>query len=895
MRLILELMQRWRGLLRRSRNDADLAEELRVHLEMAAEHELRRAEVPAAAARAARVRAGGQAQAMERLRDQRSLPSLEALAADVVFGWRQLRRHRTASVSAILSLGLALGATMAAFRLVDTMLLRPLPVADPARLFVTTTVVRDMDGHADERDDFDYPTYRKYVELAGGQADLILMGAAVRRPILVSGEEPEGAIQQFVSGNVFATLGLRPALGRLISEADDVVPNGHPIAVISYDYWQRRFGGDSAVIGSTFRIGSRPIEIIGVAPRGFTGSEPGAVTDFFLPSMMNPEALKASGWSWFRIWVRPKPGIDPGQVQAQLQARYHADHVEHAKEFAADTPQARVEAYLNEQLLLRPAAAGVSAVQKSFRRPLWILSALAGLLLLIACANVANLLLARAMSRRTEMALRLSIGAARGRLIQLMLVESALLAVLSGVAGAAFASWAAPFVVSMLAPADRPVRLILEFDWRALALGTGLTLIVTMLFGIVPALRASAITPVDALKATRGPGGQRRLTDVLVSAQMALCVFLLFGASLFVGTFAELQKRPLGFDPVNLVHITVEGRERLTPETWAQLAAGLTDLPRVEAAAVAGWAPLTGNRWRSSVTVAGRPPESDAPNWVSVSPGYFETMRMRLLEGREFRSGDTSPKRDALKRPVPGVAVVNETFARVYFNGTSPVGRRVTVASSSVPMEIVGMVADAVYSNVREPRHPAVYIPLEPREGATLLIRTDGPAADLHRVLRQEVVRLRPGIQVRELAPFEAFVTQQMIRERLLASLSTFFAVLALLLAAIGMYGVLNYAVTRERREIGLRMALGARPGHVVGLISTRLLGMVCLGAIVGMAGGLLFGRAVGSLLFQMEPTNPVALLAPIIALGLAAMMAALPPAMRAVRIDPAQTIKSDG
>jgi predicted permease len=610
--------------------------------------------------------------------------------------------------------------------------------------------------------------------------------------------------------------------------------------------------------------------------------------------MMNPEALDKVGWSWFRIWARPKPGVDPRQLQAQFQARFHADHLKHAKEFSADTPQSRIDAYLNEQLQLRPAASGVSAVQKSFRRPLWILSALAALLLLIACANVANLLLARAMSRRTEMALRLSIGAARGRLIQLMLVESALLAVLACGVGAALASWAAPFVVSMLAPPERPVRLILDFDWRALALGSSLTLMVTMLFGLVPAVRASAITPLDTLKAARGHGGQRRLTDALVAAQMGLSVFLLFGASLFVGTFSGLQNRPLGFAPKNLVHISVESRESLTREMWAQLASDLGEIPRVESATVAGWAPLSGNRWRSSVTVAGRPAETNAPNWVSVAPGYFETMRMRLIEGREFRAGDGSPRRNAQKQPVPGVAIVNETFARVYFDGRSPVGQRVVQDSSSAPIEIVGLVADAVYFSVREVAHPAVYIPFEARNGATLLIRTEDGAADFRRALRQEVVRLRPGLQVYEVAPFEAFVTQQMIRERLLAALSTFFAVLALLLAVVGMYGVLNYAVTRERREIGVRMALGARPGHVVGLITTRLLGMVGLGALAGIAGGLVFGRAVGALLFQIEPTSPAPLLVPIVVLAMAAALAALPPAMRAVRIDPAQTIKSE-
>ena len=875
MRAVFEFARRLLGLVRRPRTDVDLEEELRLHVELMAEEERRRGHQPAAAARAARIRAGGVTQAMDVLRDQRSIPSLDALAADLVFGWRQIVRHRAASAAAVLSLGLAMGATMAAFRLVDAVLLRPLPVADPSRLFVVTTTSHDPDGQPADRDDFDYPTYREYVAAAGGEASVILIGSAVRRPILIGGGEPEAAIQQFVSGNVFSTLGLQPVLGRLLGANDDRVPGGHPVAVISHDFWQRRFAGDRDIVGRTFRVRSDVIEIVGVGPEGFTGTEPGAVTDFFLPSMMNAQALNSPGWSWFRIWIRPNARVAPDEVQARLQSRTDSD--------------------LGAQLQLRPAGAGVSAIQKSFRRPLLIVAALAALLLLIACANVANLLLARAMSRSTEMALRMSIGASRGRVIQLMLIESMLLALLSCAVGALFAWPAAPFVVSMLAPAERPVRVILDLDWRTLVAGTGLTLAVTMLFGLAPALRASAIAPIGALKQTRARRGQRGLTGTLVAAQMAFCVFLLFGASLFVGTLERLQTRPLGFVPENLVHIGAESRAKQPPAVWAQLAAALRGIPRVESAAAAGWAPLSGNRWRASVTVAGRPSPSDAPHWVAVSPGYFETMRTPLIEGREFRAGDTPPGRSASGPPVPGVAIVNETFARVYFDGRSPVGHRVIVNDSSAPMEVVGVAADAVYYSVREGSHAAVFVPFEPRSDATLLVRTTDGLAELRESLRREVTRLRPDFQLRDVAPFEAFVAQQMIRERLLAALSTFFAVLALLLAVTGIYGVLNYAVARERREIGLRMALGAGPGHVLTLIAAWLLGVVCLGAFAGLAGGLAFGRMVQTLLFEMEPTDPLTLMAPILALAGAAALAALPPAIRAVRVDPAQAIRSEG
>jgi putative ABC transport system permease protein len=895
MRSILELLRRLAGSLRSSRTDADLEQELRLHVEMASADEQRRGHSPAEAARLARLHAGNVALAMESLRDQRGLPWLASARADLIYAWRQILRHRVASLAVVLSLGLTMGATLAAYRLVDAVLWRPLQVADPSHLCFVTFTTHNVDGSPDDRDDFDYPTYRRYVSVASGQADLMLVGAAARRSITFDGGDPEPAIQQFVSGNVFATLGLRPAAGRLLGEQDDVVPGGHPVVVLSHDYWQRRFARDPAVVSRTFRMERRVYEIVGVAAKGFTGTEPGAVTDFFVPSMMNPEALKANGWSWFRIWLRPRPGVDPRHVEALLHTRFQADQLERAKLFTSDTPRSRVEAFLNERLSLAPAGAGASGIQKTFRRPLWILASLATLLLLIACANVANLQMTRALARRAELALRLSLGATRGRLLQLMLLESALLATLACGAGALFAWWAAPFIVSMLAPAERPVRLILDLDLRAVAIGVSLIVAVTMMFGLAHALRASATSPVGALKEIRGQHGHRRLTGTLVAVQMALCVFLLMGASLFVGSLDRLQSRPLGFAPERLLHLSVDSRRQLPAEEWRQLAAALADLPRIESATVAGWAPLTGNRWRSSVTVPGLVSPEDAPNWVNVSPGYFATMRIAMLQGREFRPEDRSPRLDESKKPVAGVAIVNEAFARVYFGGANPVGRQVVVDSSKAPMEIVGLARDAVYFSVREAPHPAVYIPIEARQGATLLLRTSSSGTELAQTIRRELARLAPDLQLRESVAFESLLTQQLIRERLLATLSTFFAALALVLAVIGIYGVLNHAVTRQRREIGLRIILGAGPVHIVVRLTSRLLGALSAGAIVGLAGGVAFGRWVEALLFETKPSDPAALAVPLILMALAALFAVLPPAIRAVRTDPARVIVTAG
>jgi putative ABC transport system permease protein len=884
MRTLWEVLRRVAGSLGARRSDADLQEELRTHLELAAERD-----VPA------RRVSGGVAQAMDALRDQRGLPWFDALRSDLVFGWRQIVRYRIASVAAVLSLGLAMGAALTTFRLVDAVLLRPLPVADPSRLFVLTQMSHDVDLRPNERDDFDYPSYQRYIARAGDDADLMLVGSAVRRKIAIGAGELEPAVQQFVSGNVFRTLGLQPALGRLLSESDDTVPDGHPVVVMTYDYWQRRFGGDSAVIGRSLRISGRPYEIVGVVGPGFTGTEPGMVTDLFVPSMMNPEALKVPNWSWFRIWVRPKADVDPGRVRSLLQAGFKIDQAERAKGFPPDTPKARIDAFFEEHLDMHAAGAGVSATQKAFGPPLWILATLATLLVLMACANVANLLLARATSRKIEMALRLSIGAARRRLVQLLLVESALLAFLAAGVGALFTWWAAPFVVSMLATPDRPLRVVLPLDWRTLLMATTLTLLVTILFGLAPAIRGSAAPLVDALKETRGRRGHRRLADALVAAQAALCVFLLMGAALFVGSLQQLQNRPLGFAPDNVLQVVVDGRKSSTREDWAQLAGSLAATPGVESVAVAGWAPLSGNRWRSTVIVAGGPAPEDAPNWVGIGPGYIGTLQMRLLEGRDFGVEDRPAARDATGQLVPGVAIVNEAFARVYFGGRSPVGQRVIVESSKAPMEVVGLVADSVYYDVRETNHPAVFIPLGPRTGATILVRTESAALELGPALVREIARLRPDLQVWEATPFKAKVTLQMIRERLVAALSTFFAVLALVLAAVGLYGVLNYAVTRERREIGLRLALGARPAHVVTLLTTRLAGMVVIGAIAGIGSGMAVSRFVQTLLFQITPTDPAALMEPLVILAAASFLAVLAPAIRAVRTNPAQTIKVDG
>lgn len=895
MAILREWIHRLWGSLTRKRRDDDLAEELRSFVALAEEAAQGEGHPRGDEVRAARIRSGGVSQAMDALRDQRGIPWLDRLISDVVFGWRQLRKRRAATTAAILSLALTMGATTAAFRLVDAVILRKLPVADPDRLFYITTIRTDSQNRPEPREDFDYPTFRRYAAAVADRADVMVVGINARwEALFQSSAERERIYRQYVSGNVFATLGLQPTLGRVLTPADDVTPGAHPVAVLSDDFWTRRFGRDPQAIGSTFRVGSRVYEIVGVAPAGFTGTEPGRLTDVFIPAMMNADAINHPGWSWFRMWLRPRAGVGPDEIERQLRTVFDIDRRESLSKLPSDTPKAQLDAYLQETLVLSPAGSGASGLQRDFRRPLWILSALVALVLLIACTNVANLLTAQALARGRELALRVSIGADRGRLVQLLLVEAALLAAAASLTGTLFAWWSAPFVVAMLAPPEDPVRLVLDPGWRGLAFGVALPVAVTFVFGLAPAIRASAVDPLNALKGGHDSRRHRGLMNSFIAAQMAFCVFVLFVAWLFVASFERLSNRPLGITADRLLVIETEIRGKEQPAAvWSQVADHLHQIPGVEATAVASWPLLSGNRWTSPVQVDGGASESRPPYVLGISPGFPETLGLRLLDGRDFRPQDLPPGTTDENRSRPFVGIVNEAFARAYLEGRNPVGTHVTFINNA-RMEIVGLVRDAVYWNVRDPFPPTVYIPLEDRGNGTVYVRATGDLLALAPTLRREVSRARPDLVVRNVGPQSALVRRQMIRERLLSTLSLFFASVALLLAGIGLYGVLNYSVLQQRHEIGVRLALGARAAHVVRQVATEKLVTLSLGATIGIAAGLAFGQLVQALLFQVKPTHPVTVITPLLTLAITAMIAALSPTLRAVRIDPNETLRAE-
>jgi len=496
----------WRG----GRLNREIDEELESHVQEAIE----KGRDPAEARRAF----GSVLRRREESRDVRLIPWLDSLRADAVFGWRQLVKRKVTSAAAILSLALAIGACTSAFRLIDALLLRPLPIAEPERLYALDRQGIGFDGKPQTFDGWAYPAFRLMRAAVRDQAELIAVSYAERMDVTYkSDQEMEKAYVQYVSGWMFGSFGLKPALGRLFTENDDLKAGAHPYAVVSHDYWRRRFGQNPSVIGRTLRMSDRLFEIIGVAEAPFTGTETGTVTDIFLPTMMHPAAMRSDS-TWHRTLARLKPGVAVEPVRAKLHATSRAFEYERAKGFSGMTKQS-IDKYLAQMVVLEPAAAGASGLQKDYRRSLISLGVLVALVLLIACANVANLMTVQAAARAREMALRVSIGAGRGRLVQLVLVESAILAVLAAAMGAWFAWWSAPFVISRISSAGNPVRLSLPADWRVLGFGLALTLMVTILFGLAPALRASGVKPASALKGGDDPHSRRRVMNGLIAVQ----------------------------------------------------------------------------------------------------------------------------------------------------------------------------------------------------------------------------------------------------------------------------------------------------------------------------------------------------------------------------------------
>jgi predicted permease len=882
----MSFWSRMANVFRGDRLSREIDEELQTHIAETIEQGRDPAEARRAFGSALRVR--------EASLDIRMWAWFDSLRADAIFGWRQLMKRKVTSGAAILSLALATGACTSAFRLIDALLLRPLPVSHPERLYSVAFEGIGADGRVMIYDSCSYPMFLQMRAAVKDQAESLAVSYAERIDLTYGrDQEMERAYRQFVSGWMFGTFGLRPALGRLLTENDDVTPGAHPVAILSHDYWTRRFAQDPRVIGRTFRMGDGVYEIVGVGPERFTGTETGTVTDIFVPMMMkNPRTLASPTNFWLRTLVELKPSVAAERVYERLRATFGAIQQERAKGFMGMSKQ-RLEQFLREKLLLEPAASGRSNLQRYYRLSLLVLGILVVLVLLIACANVANLMTAQAAARAREMALRISIGAGRWRLVQLVLVESAWIALLSTAVGGLFASRSTPFIVGMINPPDNPARLALPADWRVLGFGLALACGVTFLFGLAPAVRSSAIQPVGALKGGSDPHSRRRTMHALIALQVAFCFVVHFVAGLFIATFDRLSNQATGFSAERILNLETLTQHPQPAVYWDQVAEHLRATPGVETVAMTVWPLMSGESAVGAISVNGGPPSEVVSDILRISPGWMDAMRIPFIDGRDFNSADTSPP----------AAIVNQAFAKQFFNGENPVGK--WFETQRVQFQVVGFVRDArSRDSLRRPILPTTYFPLHavdvsgafpPMGRGTFVVRTQSanPMA-MASILRQGVPRARSEFYVINIRTQMEINLARTVRERLLAMLALFFAVVALLLAGIGLYGVLDYGVLQRRREIGIRLAIGAQPGDIARRVTTDAFSMVLLGAIAGLALGVASIRNIEALLYEVKGTDPGMLIVPSLTILATASLAALPAVIRAVRLDPVKALRAD-
>jgi predicted permease len=827
---------------------------------------------------------------------------MTGILSDLRFAFRTLARSPLFTMVAVLSLALGIGANTAIFSLMDQLMLRLLPVRDPESL----VMLYQQGAHNGSNMGYrmhSYPIYQDFQAKADPLYDVFcrrLVDAA-----LSVDNATERVSAEMVSGNYFQALGVKPAVGRLLnSEEDDRVHKGHPVVVLSYDYWMNRFGGKQDVIGKKILINNYPMTIVGVSAAGFFGLDPSQSPQIRVPIQMQPVMTPA--WTWVhtgdrrtrfvQVFGRLKPGYTLESAMPKLQGLFtQIRQYEMTLPAAKDWSAYNRDQFMKGTIHLERAANGYSNLRRDFSTALWVLMAMVGLVLLIACANVANLMIARAVARQKEVAVRLSLGASRGQLIRQLLVESLLLSTMGAAGGILLATWMTRGLLAMIPSEENALLLTAEPDLRILSFTLGLTLLTALLFGLVPALRASRpdlwSTLKDAVGSIAGSGGSVLLRKGLVASQVALSFLLLFGAGLFVRSLQNLKETNTGFRDIdNLVSFGVDasragyGDEQAT-SFYNTLHDNVQAMPGVKAAGHASVGLLAGDEWDSTMSVEGHKAADgeDMQAFInSLSPGYFDTMGVRVVEGRDFDRRDV--REDAK------VCIVNRKFATHFFKDKSPIGRHVgwgNTPKTKLDIEIVGVVEDTLYEGPREGVRRQVFIPYWGKNGRVFYARAARQSKDLYGGLRAEVAKLDPRLPVVNMKTLGAQLDQTLLTERLIALLSAGFGLLATLLASIGLYGVMAFVVTRRTKEIGVRMALGATPGSVVWSVMKEVLLLVMIGLAVGVPAAFILGRYVGSQLYGVKAHDPLVASITIVLLLTVAALAGFLPARRASRIDP--------
>jgi predicted permease len=676
--------------------------------------------------------------------------------------------------------------------------------------------------------------------------------------------------------------------------------------VLSYEYWQRRFRASPKVIGQQLVLNGHAYQVIGISRQGFFGVEPGKFADVWLPATQyEARALTDSGWHWFRILGRFAPGISPEEIQARLQPSFHDFQLQSIKQIPTMPPDIKKQ-FLESQIRVHPAANGASQFRKVFSRSLWIVFGVAAVILFIACANVASLLLARATARATEMAMRISLGAARMRLVRQMLTEGLLLSLVAGVLGWLLARIIAPLLVNLLSQPGDPVQFVLAVNTRVLFFCIGVSTLSALLFGLAPAWQASGQQPMNSVRASAGQAGKLRLGKFFVSIQVA-CAFclVLVGAAFLFSLFRLFRVNP-GFDAqyVAVLSITTDAgttddpvassesgraQEAHLRQIMLQLKGRLSSQPGIQAAALAWWPIFSGGGWSEQVIIPGKGPSEREEIFYPVSPRYFTTLRTPFVAGRDFGPVDNNRQ-----EPVPGI--VNAAFARKYFNTPNVLGREFRYVFTGSPRRviIVGVVADAHYYDLRNPTDPLVYLPLGGNRSFTLYVRSPLQLGQIVRLVDREAHFVGSGMRIREVTSLEDIVGNTLLREKLLAGVGGACAFFGLLLTAIGLFGLLNYSVGRRTKEIGIRAALGAQRSEIVYLVLKEVVGLLSGGLIVGLASALAVIAIFRSLLFGIQKADPFVIGAAITLFLVTGALAASLPAHRAATIDPVCALREE-
>ena len=886
---------RLRSLFRWVQADQELDDELRDHLERKTEEYVAKGMAPEEARRRARLELGGVEKVKEDCRDMRRVNYIENLVQDVRHGLRQLRRNPGFTSVAVLTLALGIGANTAIFQLLDAVRLRSLPVKNPREL--TLVHLADRRGWRGSQVTA-YPALNNPLWEYIRDHQQAFSGVLAWSPTnlgITEGDHERSVRGLWVSGDFFNVLGIRPALGRLFTSSDDRPGCGPSGVVVSYAFWQGHLAGDRQITGRALAIGAHPVAILGVTQAGFTGPEIGHSFDLAVPICSQSAYWTEGNWLdsstdwWLTVMGRLKPGESLSQANAGLESFSPAAFEVSLRK---DYPTENVRDYLDFKLVADSAPGGVSWLRDKYQDPLWLLLGLAGVVLLIACANLANLMLARGSARVRELAVRLSLGATQGRLIWQLLWESFPLILLGAASGLVLAGALSRSLIALLSTRGDSLFVDLHPDWRVLGFTAMLAVLTALLFGLVPAFRAARLAPSEAMKAgsprTSGLHESNRLRRVLVITQVALSLVLVTGAVLFARTLANLLTVDAGFREDKILitwldRLPVARRLAVKKEILDRLRA----IPGVEAASEVGIVPLSGGTVDNRVWAEGEGRQSGFdPNFNQIGEGYFKTLGIPLLAGRGFGEQDTPNS--------PKVAMVNQEFARRLGKGANPVGlqirREATPHEPETAFEIIGLVRDTKYRSLRQDFVPIIYLPSSqdpnPDPFEQVIIHSTLPLPSLTSEIKRAVAEQSPDINV-DFRVFKTQIQESLLPERLMAALSGFFGVLAALLTAVGLYGVISFLVARRTHEIGIRMALGAGKRQVLSSVLRETMMLTVIGIGVGLPVTLGVARLIASMLFGIKPGDPVALALAAFALCGVALAAGYVPARRASRVHP--------